>query len=353
MDEVIALLEEEKIEFYNLEGEKIECNNLENYTFYTILPDEYFFFFQTNIESKRKASQTIKAFAKSIFPIEDENFIGYVPFLIPLIGYIFFTHKISEEHARILNLSKITTTPFILHLNAHKDESFIYNGKNVCALYQDRELKYYTISDLCPPEDREQPIDENIIKYSKEDTINLLIEAISSKKIANIHIPTNDEARFSISRSTIIYTSIIFILLFFLMAGDIVKYTYYKKQLDRINIKINNIYEKALGKKHYSDPYGVLLYKANYSSSATYDIDPLKLMYALSKAKGNLNITIDYLSFDSSGSVKISGKASGYDAITNYSKAVSDILSKTFTIQNTSSKNGKLIFTMVYQGSRR
>jgi len=351
MDEIIAFLEEEKIEFYNLKGEEIECDNLENCTLYTILPDEYFFFFQTAIESKRKASQTIKAFAKSIFPLERENFIGYVSFLNPLMGYIFFLDKISENHTKILNLSKITTTPLVLYLNAHKNENFLYNSKDICALYQDRELKYYTISDLCPPEDREQLLEDNIIKNSKEDTINLLIETISSKKITNVHIPTNDEARFSISNSTIIYISIILISLLFLVAGDIIKYTHYKKQIGKINLKISKIYEEALGKKHYSDPYGVLLYKANYSSSATYSIDPLKLMYALNKAKGNLNITVDYLSFDSGGNIKISGKSSGYNAITSYSKVISDILSKTFKIQNTSSKNGQLIFTMVYQGS--
>ncbi len=348
MNEVIAFLNKETVEFYNKKGELTDCENIDDCVIYAVLPDDYFFFFQSEIETKRRAQLTIEAYANSTFPVED-NFVGYVSGITPLIGYICFLNKIPDRFQDILEKAKVITTPFVVYLNKNSDNSFFYEGNGICAIYYDSEIKHYTPADECLIKQRIQEYGGiKKIAYSKENVIRNISDLVSSNTIDKAHIPVNRLTKKGFEGWKIYRFALIFAALFLFILGGVLRYSFYKKELNRVDKKIEILYKQALGKKHYNDPYGVLLYKAESSSSNAYNISPIKLLYALSEAKSGSNIKINYMAFAKSR-IKIVGEINNYTTLVQYTNRVNKILGKKFTIQNTSFKKGKLMFTLLYK----
>ena len=345
--EVIAFLNKDGVEFYDRDGKRTDCSDLDKCYIYALLPDEYFFFFQSEIVSKRRAYLTIEAYAKSTFPINN-GFVGYVPDFLPLIGYFFFSDKIPEEFAHIIEKADVITTPFAVYLHINSKKSFIYEGKSVCAIYDNSGLKHYTLGDECLIEERiENSKKFEKIKYSKQKTINNINSLAASKSVHKTHLPVSKGSKTGFESWKISRFVLLAAALLVFIAGGILRYSSYSSELKLINKKIDVLYKKALGNKHYSDPYGVLLYKAESSSASSGGISPLKLIYALSKSKDGGQVKIDYLSFDRNG-IKIRGKIDNYASLVKYAQNLNNLLAKKFTIQSSSSKNGKLLFTLTY-----
>lgn len=345
--EVIAFLNEDSIEFYDKTGRITDCSDLDKCYIYAVIPDEYFFFFQSEIVSKRRAYLTIEAYAKSTFPVNN-GFVGYVSGFLPLIGYFFFLDKIPEEFKNILEKADVITTPFAVYLHINSKKSFIYEGESVCAIYDDSGLKHYTLGDECLIEERvEKDKQFEKIKYSKQKLINNINSLIVSKSAHRIHLPVSKGSKIGFESWKISRFILLGVALLVFIIGGVLRYSSYSSELKLINKKIDVLYKKALGNKHYSDPYGVLLYKAESSSTNSGGIPPLKLIYALSKAKESAKVKIDYLSFDRNG-IKIRGKIDSYASLVKYAQNLNNIIGKKFTIQSSSSKNGKLLFTLTY-----
>jgi len=345
--EVIAFLNEDKIEFYDKTGKTIDCLDLDKCYIYAVLPDEYFFFFQSEIVSKRRAYLTIEAYAKSTFPVNN-GYVGYVPGFLPLMGYFFFLDKIPKKFINIIEKADVITTPFAVCLHINSKKSFIYEGKSVCAVYDNSGLKHYTLADECLIEER---VKNNKafekIKYSKQELINSINSLAASNSSHKIHLPISKGSKTGFESWKISRFVLLAIALLVFIIGGVLRYSSYSNELKLINEKTAVLYKKALGNKHYSDPYGVLLYKASSFSANSGNVSPLKLIYALSKAKDGSRVKIDYISFDRNG-IKIRGKIDNYASLVKYVQSLNDFLAKKFTIQSSSSQNGKLLFTLTY-----
>ncbi len=347
MSELIAFFGEKDVEFFDINGKKVDCDKPERHTIYAILPDKYFFFFQSDIISKRRAYLTIEAYAKSIFPLE-RGFVGYIGDLLPLIGYVCFFDKIPSRFMSILEYAKIITTPFSIYLQAYASKQFIYKSDEVCSVYYNSKLKHYIFGDECFISQKDDiPSNMEKINCSKEETIKKLLSFISSNSLHKVNLPINKDTKGGFEEWKIYRFMLLAVATLIFITGGILRYSYYKKELSGINRRIEAVYKKALGDKHFNDPYGVLLYKAEYVNDGGYSIEPLSLLYALSKAKNSYKVQIDYISFGKNG-IKITGKINNYTSLAGYADKISAILSKKFVIQNTSSKKRGLVFTLKY-----
>ncbi len=346
MNDVVAFIDKDDVFFYDKHGNTLVCDDLDNCVLHTVLPDEFFFFFQSDITSKRKAHITVEAYAKSIFPVENA-FVGYMSDTLPLIGYICFYDKIPEKIMHILEKSKTVITPFAIYFNKFKESGFVYKGQSVWGVYDKGNLQCYGMGDKCPIEKDDISNKVKQVDYVKEDVLKLMWDMISSNSTQKINLPVTRNTQNGFENWKISRFVLIVVMLLLFIAGGVFRYSYYKKELTHINHKIALLYKKALGDKHYTDPYGVLLYKADSANASGYAIAPMELFYAISKAKANENIKIDYVSFDNNG-IKIEGKADNYASVVKYADNINALLKKKFIIQNTSYANGKLLFGLVY-----
>ncbi len=345
MSEVIALLSDDGFEYYDTDGNKIEPAKLEKQKLYAILPDRFFFFFQTDINAKRRSLAAVEAFARSTFPVEN-GFVGHLKGYTPLIGYIYLKEKETDQIADIIRIATVVTSPFAIYLESFKNRSFIYKSSDICAVYSEKVLISYTPGD-CQKDQIEKPEDYENIEYSQDELFKLLKRLIAEKRIRDVALATSK--RSSIGEWKVHRFILLAIAALAFIAGGILRYSAYQKELKTQRARLENLYKKALGGKKYADPYGVLLYKAK-SASYSASITPTKLLFALSKAKNGYDIVVDYISY-SNGEARINGKASNYATLVGYVDTLNRILNGKVSIQNTSSYKGKLKFTLHLKGS--
>ncbi len=338
MSKIVGIFSEGKWEFYDFKLNKVE-NFSKGDELYLILPDNLFFFFQTDIVSKRRVAQTVKAYAKTLFPSAIN--VGYVNIFNPVVGYIFSKDKLKVIDDEMLNAAVFVTTPFLVY--AFYKDNFAYIGNGVCAACIERKLKFYIVGDESTLFER-LSADLEIVKFDKSKVIKKLVELIKKKSHKKIALSITEEAGFENWK---IWRFIaVFIITFFFVAGMIIRYTAYSRALSIAKNRLDKLYAMALGGKHYSDPYGVLLYKADYGQKGG-SITPTKLLYFLSKAKNGYNLDVEFISF-SNGSVKVKGVIDNYNELLSYIRKLKKMAGKEFVVRNTSStKDGRLKFVLV------
>ncbi len=344
MSEIVALVENGQINYYDTDGNRIEPKKTGKSTLYLILPDEFFFFFQTDIEAKRGAISAVEAYAKSTFPLEIGS-VGYIRETKPLIGYLYLKDKETPEIAELIKTASLVTTPFLVYFNAFRKEPFIYRSERICAACRDGALLFYKPGE-CPEDKSYDTEGFKRLQPNREELFRLLKRIIHSKEKAKIAITTG--RRINISEWKLHRFALIALALILLLGGEVLRYVSYNRELNYQQEKLKELYKKALGNKHYTDPYGVLLYMAKgtgYSRSIT----PTRLLYYLSKAKNGYDIVIDKLTY-ANGNIHIEGSSKSYAAVAGYVEALRKIMNRQVNIQNTESSNGKLRFTLYIGG---
>jgi len=337
MSKVLGIYEQGRWEFYDT-----KLNVLENFSsgdeLYLILPDHFFFFFQTDIVSKRRVSQTVKAYAKTLFSSIDS--VGYVSLFNPVVGYTFQKEKLKDLDDEILNAAAYITAPFVIY--AYFMESFAYVGNGVCAVVFEKRLKFYTLGDESILFERLNS-QLKIVKYDKLQTLKRAIEIIKSKDFKRIALSISDDKNYENWKIWRFVAVFVIVLLF--VVGMVVRYSTYSKELKKARKRLDKLYTVALEGKHYNDPYGVLLYKAEYGDKKS-SISPTRLLYFLSKAKNSHNLNIDFITF-SDGNLKIRGTISSYKDLLSYVKKLNRMTGKRFIVRSTSREKGRLKFVIV------
>ncbi len=344
MSDIIGIFTPDSVEYFTTGGTPIKPRDIPKGKLIAVLCDEYFFFFQTEIASKRKARLTVMAYAKSNFPID--GYVGYLKGSLPLIGYIAFSDRIPETTRRILRKAKIITSPFALTYVAEKKRSFIYNYGDICAACRDGRLLYYTKGDACELKQRDSNIENlPLINPDKNRIVELAARLIEEKRIRAAHLPIDGSSAGVLDEIKPMKFVLIGFFTLVVIAANILKYEAYKRQLNGIRTKLNMLYLKALGNKHYSDPFGVLLYKASVSNAEGSSSSPLSVLYRLSKAKDGFRITIDRIEF-ANGNLKIEGVTDNYANLARYVEAANRLLGKKLIIQNTQATKNGLSFVL-------
>jgi len=340
---VVAVYEKERWIFYNERGEEVKLQKIEDKKIYIILPDDFFYFFQTDILPKRRVKQTINAYAKTLFPLEDA-YIGYLKGTNPVIGYAFLgdIKKIKD----LLDKAEVVTTGFVINYVLHPG-AFIYIGPTVTAISNGHILGYFK-GDYKTAKKRVANLQDYEVIDVAEDPkqcVTSFFKLLQQKKEKAVHLPVAEIGTESNIRKNILFLIGLglFISLFF--AGNYFRYKSYLSELQAIDSKLETIYKKAFGGKKYQDPYGMLLYKATQVEKHT-GIKPLELIFALSKAKQD-QVKIDYLSYDKQ-SFKIKGVIKDYDNLLRYLSALNNLLGVEAKIEKTKNKNGTLEFSIVY-----
>ncbi len=337
MSKVLGIYEDGEWEFYDTKLKKLE-NFSKGDELYLILPDNFFFFFQTDIVSKRRVNQTVKAYAKTLFSSVDN--VGYVSLFNPIVGYTFKKEKLESLDDEILNAAAYITTPFLIF--AYFMDSFAYVGNGVCAAVFEKRLKFYTVGDENVLLERLSSQVE-IVKYNKLQTLENAIEIIKKREFKKINLSISGEERFE--NWKIWRFAAVLLIAFLFIIGMVVRYSTYSKTLKMEKKRLDKLYYMALGGKRYSDPYGILLYKADYGQKES-TISPTKLLYFLSKAKDGHNLNIDFISL-SDDSLKIRGTIDSYKGLLNYVRELNKMTGKKFIVRNTSRKKGRLKFVLV------
>jgi|GEM_PF-6788974 len=337
---VIAIYKDDDWLFYNEKLEQISYSGGKN--LYLVLPDQFFYFFQTNIISKRNIRKSVKAYAKTIFP-EKESLIGYIYKPSGTLGYIVSEKVESIKKDELLKNARLITTPFLIQYAA-KNSSFVYIGEAITAVIKQEKLVCYIKGGYEDVKSRTDITCEKVNTDTNE-TIKLLIELVKKHRHKNIELAIEEKKdNFSVKKilPAVIAAAIVVISV---ILGQVLRYEGDKSVLLAYDKRINNIYKKAFGGKIYQDPYGMLLYKAKQCKKQNV-ISPIDVIYALAKAKKG-NTVIDYVAYDTR-SIKIKGNAVSYDSLVSYLDNFNKILHINAKISNTRNKNGKLRFNIIY-----
>ena len=339
MSKIIALFEDNKFEFYNLNIEKVE-NVSDRDEIYLILPDNFVFLYQTEISTRRKTSQIIYAYAKTLF--YNPGHLGYVKLFNPFVGYTIDDDRLSELDNEILSKTVFVSVPFLIY--AYNKSDFAYLGDGICALVSGSKLKFYASGDESVLLERLSG-ETKVVKYDKFDLLSKakgVIENGSIKKIA-IDIGKSNSLNFENWKIYRFVTVIIICLAF--IGGEAFRYASYSKDVKNTQLKLFTLYEKALGNNNYSDPYGMLLYKADYSEQNS-PFSLIKVIYYLSESKNGYNVNIDSVSYSGEG-LKIKGTINNYKNLLSFVNRLNNLMKHKITVQNTASENGKLSFSLV------
>lgn len=333
---VIAVFQNSAWQFYNEKMTPIQPKRFDGKKIYAILPDNLFYFFRTEITAKRRLTETVRAYAKSCFPLEEKDFVGYVK-TRPVLGYI-FKKEINQD--ALLKRASLITTPFLIQFGLRKPP-FIYTANGIVAIVGNGLLRYFpgdedTAKELLKNTD--QPY--TLITPDIKDTIKDLIEAQKAKKI--FHLNVMDTPSIPLRKSIGLAISML-ILIIFCLIGGILRYKVATSRYETLSQRIEAIYKEAFKGKSYPDPYGMLLYKAR-SCSFRKGISPLSMLYALSKAK-NGHLKINLMRYKE-GKYELKGETDDYDSLVKYVNALKGLKVKT-RILNTTSKGGKLKFSLM------
>ncbi len=339
MSKVFAIVDGGNVEFYDTVFEKID--NIEKTDdIYLILPDDYFYFFQTEITTKRKTLQTVRAYAKTLFPNVD--FVGYVRQFTPIVGYLLDKEKIERLDKSIVEKAILVTTPFLVY--AQEKGDFGYVGRDICALVVDGKLKFYAFGDESTLVERLTK-DVEIVKFDKKGVLEKLAKTIKNSNVKKIAMDIGNKDGTGFENWKIYrFVAVIVVCLAFVV-GEGLRYASYSKEVKNAQKKLEALYKKALGDNQYTDPYGVLLYKADYSTQ----LNPFslsKVLYCLSEAKNGYDLKIDYVSY-SNGALKIKGSIDNYKDLLSFLNRLNGAMGRKLVVQNTSSKGGKLTFVLV------
>lgn len=340
MSRIFAIMDNDNIEFYNGSLEKID-NIEETDDVYLILPDDYFYFFQTDIISKRKTLQTVRAYAKTLFTNID--FVGYVKQFTPVVGYLFNKEKVEQLDKGVVDRVVFVTTPFLVY--AQEKGDFGYVGRNVSALVVDGKLKFYAFGDESTLIERLTK-EVKIVKFDKKGVLEKLSEALKVGSFKRIALDIGNKSGIGFENWKIYRFVAVLVVCLAFVVGEGLRYASYSKEVKNTQKRLEELYRKALGNdQQYADPYGVLLYKANYSSQT----DPFslsKVLYYLSEAKDGYSLKVDYISY-SNGTLKIKGSIDNYKNLLSFLDKLNNIMGRKLVVQNTSSKGGKLTFVLV------
>ncbi len=339
MSKVFAIVDGSDIEFYDVTLEKID-NIEETDDIYLILPDNYFYFFQTEITSKRKTLQTIRAYAKTLF--FNVDFVGYVRQFTPFVGYLLDKEKIEQLDESVVERAVFVTTPFLVYAQEKRD--FGYVGQDVCALVVDGMQKFYAFGDESTLVERLTK-DVEIVKFDKKVVLERLAKTVKNGNVKRIALDIGNEAGIGFENWKIYRFVAIFVVCLAFVVGEGLRYASYSKDVKSAQKKLEALYKKALGNNQYADPYGVLLYKADYSSQSN-PFSLSKVLYYLSKAKDGYDLKIDFVSY-SNGALKIKGSIDNYKNLLSFLDRLNNAMGRKLVVQNTSSKGGKLTFVLV------
>ncbi len=342
-----AIYEDKGNKWYFLDEnlQEISKDQLKAKKIYAILPDKWFFFFQTDIIPSRKAYNIINAYAKSTFPYEKGK-INFLKNSNPIIGYIFQGEI--ENIKDILDKASIITNFFTIALFSEK-KPFIYLNNSIAAICSNERIESYFKGDLNAIKKRVKNIDlYNIIDIEKDKQKILanLLELIKQKKDKNIklHIFEKDQYNFLNKYFSLILSA--FLILILIFWGNFLKYRAYCKQANILTEKLQEIYNKAFHGKKYQDPYGMLLYLAKkYENSQRKKLTPLEIIYSLSKYKKQ-SLEINYLSYNKN-ELKIKGIVNDYKTLLNFISDINNSLNIDAKIEQTKNKNGFLEFNII------
>ncbi len=346
MSELVAVLKDNKWQFYNRKLEEFEPENLDDYTVYAILPDDFFFFFQTDITAKRHIRNTVWAYANSNLPVGD-NYIGYIKRTSPVIGYVFFKDKLNDDIKYVIEKASTVTTFFNMYSILHSSE-FIYVGDTVSASFADGKLEYFlkgnegaVLERLDSPEQY-----EIIHREVDEKDVEKFFDIIDKKSLLEIELSIENDESKGVVEKNIAKIVMVAAAVLLVVIGGVFRYEGYKQELFSANTALSNLYEKALGNKKYNDPYGMLLYKAYKGKSNGGSFSPLRLLYTLSRAKGKRNIKIDYIVYSENSGLEIKGEIDNYADLVDFVKTLNGKLHYTLNIKNTFFKNKRLKFSI-------
>ncbi len=341
-----AIYEDNKWYFLDENLQKISKDKLKNRKICVILPDKWFFFFQTEIVPSRKAYNIVNAYAKSTFSLGVFN-VDFLRTSNPIIGYIF--HGNIEKVKEILDIASIITTFFTITLFSER-KPFIYLNNSTVAICKNGKIEAYFKGDLDAIKNRiDNMKDYNIIdiKKDKEKLIRDLLTLIKQKKEKNIKLYIFKKDQYNLLNKYLpLIISICFILILTFL-GNFLKYNAYCKQEEILKKDLQKIYEKAFQGKKYQDPYGMLLYLAKkYENSQRTSWRPLEIIYSLSRYKKS-SLEINYLSYDSKNGLKIKGIVKDYKTLLDFISDINKSLQIDAKIEETKNKNGFLEFIIV------
>lgn len=141
MTDVLIVATEQEIAVYDKQLQNLKLDDIpEEAKVYVVLPDNVFFFFQTDIVAK-KPTKPLQAFAQSNFP-KYWDAIGYVKGTQPVVGYVVIKSRMPEDIMKFINKAQLITTPFMLAW-AKGEDNFLYRGCYITACVEDGRLKYY------------------------------------------------------------------------------------------------------------------------------------------------------------------------------------------------------------------
>ena len=292
-----------------------ELQEIKNKKLCVILPDECIYFFQTNIEAKKRLKEIILAYVKNTFLLEQNFFLGYLKDVFPVIGYLL---KKQDVDTAFLKEAFLITTPFLVKYVLHiyqKSQPFIYSNGSITAIVDEnkRLIRYFHGE----AESISNHYEYKLIYFDKMDLIEDLCKLFKSRKKVKklLHLDIADKPYISIKKC--VYTTIImFTITLLCFIGNYLKYSSYANNLNQISTKIENIYNTVFNGKKYIDPYGMLLYKAKICNSDN-SLSPIKLLFTLSKAKEKDNIKIDFIAYKDNV-YNIKGKAEDYEEVVDY-----------------------------------
>ncbi len=340
---IIAVYKDDNWDFYNNKLEKVAGNSIHDKKIYAILPDQYFYFFQTDILAKRNIKKTVRAYAKTIFP-EDDNFVSYIPNSNGIIGYIVTDSIKTIKRPELLDAAVLITTPFLIQYATAKTQS-VYTGQTTAAVMNEKKLICYIKGNY---EDIERRFGD-LSGYRRTDdelmrNINDLTN-LAGKHNKTIRLSISDkETDFDLLKLFPIIT-IAAVVVIAIVLGQIFRYESVKKNLSLSQNRIDLVYKKAFGNKKYQDPYGILLYKARQCETQK-GIKPINIIYALSKAKKS-DTRIDSVIYDKTA-IRIQGNAANYNSLLSYLSGFNKILHIKAKIRNTKSVQGRLKFSIIY-----
>lgn len=339
MSKIIALFENDELEFYNLNAERVE-DIRDGDEVYLILPDDFVFLYQTEISTRRKTSQIVSAYAKTLF--YDSGHLGYVRLFNPFVGYVIDKDKLSRLNDEILNRVVFASSSFLVY--AYGEGDFAYLGNGVCALVSDGKLKFYAPGDESVLLERLSG-EVKIVKYDKSDLLSKAKEIIENGSIKKIAIDIGNSGGLNFENWKIHRFIAVIVICLAFIGGEVFKYVSYSKDVKNAQHKLTMLYKKVLGNNNYADPYGMLLYKADYSQQSS-PFSLTKMIYYLSKSKNGYNIDIDYISYSGEG-LKIKGTIDNYKNLLGFVDSLDSLMKRKVVVQNTASENGKLNFSLV------
>ena len=320
-------------------GSKIEYHG-DGSDLILVLPDDAFFFFQTDIVAK-KPREPVEAYATSNFPTVNVR-VGYVKGTSPAVGFLFFSERVSEDVFEIAAKAKVVTSFFRIAWIYYVDNFFYTCGK-IRAVVRDGRLLYYGKG--LPPFDVS---DLEKVKFDdKAKVVQCLKEILGKEGFSKLDLGIVDRDTLGgYLKKLSWWMAAAFLAVFFSVGGMFLRYKAYVRKAEAVERKLSSLYERALGRKDYRDPYGLLLYKASAASGKGEEV--LRFLYALAKAHKK-SLVVERILYIKGSGFKVSGVCKGYDDLTSFvdeaSKKLDGLCS--LRVKNTSKKSGELRFTLI------